>query len=190
MVRLIVSGTPAATPDAEPKLDRMSFLTTPLWARTSGPFDPSPGKGPAVSSGIGSQLALEPVVTVDPGVLPAVPAAVDAELRSAPGVQPKIVKTPAATPAVPMSLMTCRRSIRVVRSNASPWSKIDSFGSSSSRSAGSALVSDDRPFGSMVGALRRCSHIVTGRTVAGNPFELVTAGRTGPEGRNLARTCA
>jgi hypothetical protein len=126
---LIVSGTPAATPDAVPKLDRMSFLMTPVCARTSGPFDPSPGKGPAVSSGIGSQLAAEPVVAVDPVVLPAVPAALAAELNRAPGVQPKIVNTPAATPALPMSLMTWRRSIRVVRSNASPWSKMASFGS-------------------------------------------------------------
>ena len=30
----------------------MSWRTTPLSARTSGPFEPSPGKGPAVSSGI------------------------------------------------------------------------------------------------------------------------------------------
>jgi hypothetical protein len=67
-----------------------------------------------------TQLAAEPVVAVDPDVLPAVLAAVDAELKSAPGVQPMIVNTPAATPAPPMSLMTCRRSISVVRSNASP----------------------------------------------------------------------
>ena len=42
----------AATPDAEPKLDRMSLRTTPLWFSRSGPFEPSPGNGPAVSSGI------------------------------------------------------------------------------------------------------------------------------------------
>src|SRR5580765_307068 len=149
----------------------MSFLTTPLWARTSGPFDPSPGKGPAVSSGIGSQLAADPGVALAPGVPPAVLAAVDAELNNAPGVQPRIVNTPAATPALPMSLITCRRSISVVRSNANPWSKIDSFGSWSSRPGGStASVFDDRAFWPMIVALRRCSHIVTGRTVAGELF--------------------
>ena len=35
----------------------MSLRTTPLWVRTFGPFVPSPGNGPAVSSGIGAQLA-------------------------------------------------------------------------------------------------------------------------------------
>ena len=40
-----------------PKLERMSLRTTPLWLRTSGPFEPSPGNGPAVSSGMTAQLA-------------------------------------------------------------------------------------------------------------------------------------
>jgi hypothetical protein len=72
-----------------------------------------------------TQLAAEPVAVVDPfGVLPAV----GAELRIAPGVQPKMVITPAATPTPPMSLMTWRRSMSVVRSNARPWSKMGSFG--------------------------------------------------------------
>ena len=35
-----------------PKLGRMSLRTIPLWSSTFGPFDPSPGYGPAVSSGI------------------------------------------------------------------------------------------------------------------------------------------
>src|SRR6187455_1474462 len=47
-------GTPSAAPDAEPKLERMSPRTTPSSARTFTPFDPSPGNGPAVSSGITS----------------------------------------------------------------------------------------------------------------------------------------
>jgi hypothetical protein len=36
-------GTPSATPDAEPKLERMSLRTTPDSLSTLGPFDPSPG---------------------------------------------------------------------------------------------------------------------------------------------------
>ncbi len=47
-----VSGTPSATPDAEPKLEVMSLRTTPDSVSTLGPLEPSPGYGPAVSSGI------------------------------------------------------------------------------------------------------------------------------------------
>ena len=39
----MVSGTPSAVPEAEPKLDRMSWRTTPSWVSTLGPFEPSPG---------------------------------------------------------------------------------------------------------------------------------------------------
>ena len=35
----------------------MSLRTTPLWVRTSGPLEPSPGNGPAVSSGMTVQSA-------------------------------------------------------------------------------------------------------------------------------------
>src|SRR5437868_13889869 len=52
MVSSIVSGTPSAIPARPAKLDRMSFRTTPLRPSTLGPFDPSPGYGPCVSSGI------------------------------------------------------------------------------------------------------------------------------------------
>src|SRR5262249_25732005 len=55
-VTAMVSGTPFATPLAEPMLDLMSLRTTPSWVRTLGPFEPSPGKGPSVSSGIFEQL--------------------------------------------------------------------------------------------------------------------------------------
>src|SRR5690348_17007783 len=44
---------PVAVVVDDPKLERMSLRTTPLCPRTSGPFEPSPGYGPAVSSGIG-----------------------------------------------------------------------------------------------------------------------------------------
>ena len=48
---------PSAVPLAEPKLDRMSLRTIPDSVSTFGPFEPSPGYGPDVSSGISSQLA-------------------------------------------------------------------------------------------------------------------------------------
>ena len=51
MVSLIVSGTPVAIVVEDPKLERDVLRTTPLWFRTFGPFEPSPGYGPAVSSG-------------------------------------------------------------------------------------------------------------------------------------------
>ncbi|WP_244871067.1 hypothetical protein [Catellatospora sp. IY07-71] len=50
-------GTPSAVVLAAPKLDRMSDRTTPLCSSTSGPFEPSPGYGPAVSSGISPDAA-------------------------------------------------------------------------------------------------------------------------------------
>ena len=42
-LRLTVSGTPLATPDADPKLLVMSRRTMPLSVRTFTPLDPSPG---------------------------------------------------------------------------------------------------------------------------------------------------
>ena len=42
-VRLIVSGTPWAAPEAVPKLLVMSLRTIPLSVSTFTPFDPSPG---------------------------------------------------------------------------------------------------------------------------------------------------
>ena len=56
-VSSIVSGTPSATVVELPKLARMSLRTTPLSVSTLTPLEPSPGNGPAVSSGIGAQLA-------------------------------------------------------------------------------------------------------------------------------------
>src|SRR5216110_726026 len=87
MASPIVSGTPSAVPDAPAKLDRMSCRTTPARVRTSGPFDPSPGKGPAVSSGIRVQSAEALAAEVAPAPLEAVTAAVAAapELAGATG---------------------------------------------------------------------------------------------------------
>ena len=55
-----------------PKLDRMSLRTTPLCSSTSGPFDPSPGYGPAVSSGTSPDEAVEAVAVLEvpPELLP------------------------------------------------------------------------------------------------------------------------
>ena len=64
-VSSIVSGTPAATPDAEPMLERMSLRTTPSSVRMLGPFVPSPGYGPPVSSGICEQLVTVSAVDDD-----------------------------------------------------------------------------------------------------------------------------
>ena len=47
-----MSGTPSAVPEDAPKLDVMSLRTMPLSVSTLGPLEPSPGNGPAVSSGI------------------------------------------------------------------------------------------------------------------------------------------
>lgn len=51
-VSTMFSGTPAAVPLRPAKLARMSPRTTPLWLSTVGPFEPSAGYGPAVSSGM------------------------------------------------------------------------------------------------------------------------------------------
>src|SRR4051794_18826052 len=64
-VSVMVSGTPWATPLAPPKLERMSLRTIPLWDRALGPLDPSPGYGPAVSSGMTAQLAAVAAVVVE-----------------------------------------------------------------------------------------------------------------------------
>src|SRR6478609_1111115 len=84
----IVSGMPSAVPVRSPKLERMSLRTTPLWLRTSGPFEPSPGNGPAVSSGITSQAA-SPTADADGPPPEAVAPAPDVADPEAPlGAQP------------------------------------------------------------------------------------------------------
>src|SRR4051794_5312739 len=50
-VRFTRSGTPVAGVRLLPKLRRMSWRTMPESSSTSGPLDPSPGYGPAVSPG-------------------------------------------------------------------------------------------------------------------------------------------
>src|SRR5438046_5028797 len=103
MARLIVSGTPAATVDEFPKLDRMSWRTTPLWVRTSGPFEPSPGNGPAVSAGISVlQSAVADAPTDAPAVEPELAAGVS--VAATPHAA-----SPAATPPKPRLLSSRRR---------------------------------------------------------------------------------
>jgi hypothetical protein len=80
-INSIVNGTPSAVP-VDPMLERMSLRTMSASMSTFGPLEPSPGYGPAVSSGIGPQLAAVidavelSVATVDsePAVLVDVPA--------------------------------------------------------------------------------------------------------------------
>src|SRR5206468_6116664 len=104
--------TPPATFVDVPKLDRMSLRTTPLWVRTSGPFEPSPGNGPAVSSGITAQSAAAavdaPLAEPDDALELA-----DAELPADPlldpaGPQAARVKSPALTPLKPIAFSTLR----------------------------------------------------------------------------------
>ena len=90
MASLIVSGTPAATVVEDPKLDRMSARTTPLWARMSGPFEPSPGNGPAVSSGITAHEAALIGLALPAAVAPLAAAALDPA-----GAQPTRAMRPA-----------------------------------------------------------------------------------------------
>ena len=80
----------------------MSLRTMPLSDNALGPLDPSPGNGPAVSSGIGEQLASVAVVSVtaadefepDVCVAPAV-LAVPLDVVCFEDAQPASVTTPA-----------------------------------------------------------------------------------------------
>jgi hypothetical protein len=88
----------------------MSLRTTPLWLTMSAPFEPSPGCGPAVSSGIVSQSVVA-VVVVDASVVSA---------EESP--QPASPNTPSESPAAPTSRTSRPRVTIVSRSNASRWS--------------------------------------------------------------------
>src|SRR5689334_19493848 len=76
-VSSMVSGTPVATPDDEPKLERMSRRTMPLWVSALGPLEPSPGYGPAVSWGMGEHDPDDVAVVEVLAPAEAVAAAVD-----------------------------------------------------------------------------------------------------------------
>src|SRR3954447_2098613 len=107
----MVYGTPSALPLLPSKLERMSLRTTPLSLSTSGPFEPSPGNGPPVSSGITEHdpTAVEaPVVVVAP-VRVVVPPVVDGltPVESPPPEQPAT-----ARPSPPSSANAPRRGPR------------------------------------------------------------------------------
>ena len=66
MIMVMVSGMPSALVVLEPKLDVMSLRTMPLSVSTFAPLEPSPGYGPAVSSG-SSPLAVSLVSPLSGG---------------------------------------------------------------------------------------------------------------------------
>ena len=109
-------GTPSAVPLASPKLDRMSLRTIPLCSRTSGPLDPSPGYGPAVSSGISPDAAAADDEDDDevPELL---------ELEPAPQAARPTVAAP-----MPKRPRSRRRLSSVPTSKPSPWSTSSSSG--------------------------------------------------------------
>jgi hypothetical protein len=106
---------PSAVPLASPNDDRMSLRTIPLCASTSGPLDPSPGQGPAVSSGI-SPLAVAPAA--DDELAEELPL-----LESDPQAASPTEAAP--TPSTPSIR---RRLNSVPRSKPSPWSTTSSSG--------------------------------------------------------------
>ncbi|XWX57561.1 hypothetical protein ABUV78_00692 [Clavibacter nebraskensis] len=65
IVSVSAMGTSAAVVPPS-RLERMSLRTMPERSRTSGPLDPSPGYGPAVSSGISPVRAAALSVPPDP----------------------------------------------------------------------------------------------------------------------------
>ena len=69
MIMVMVSGMPSALVVLEPKLDVMSLRTMPLSVSTFAPLEPSPGYGPAVSSG-SSPLAVSLVSPLSGGAPP------------------------------------------------------------------------------------------------------------------------
>jgi hypothetical protein len=115
----MVSGTPSATPDAEPMLERMSLRTTPDSASASGPFEPSPGNGPAVSSGISAHAVSAEVAEVaevpDVAEVPEVPGP-DVPVAS----PPELSESQAARIAAPAPAASSDSSRR--RSNTIPRS--------------------------------------------------------------------
>src|SRR3954453_22155723 len=131
----IVSGTPSATVVDVPKLDRMSLRTTPLWVRTSGPLDPSPGNGPGVSSGMTVQSsAAAPAADAPPAAADAPSADSEPLLLASPldpvadlagglllvepvGAQ---ATSPALRPPRPIALSMDRRVRSVSRAKARP----------------------------------------------------------------------
>src|SRR6187551_1202173 len=104
-----VNGTPLATVVDDPKLDVMSLRTMPLSVSTFGPLEPSPGNGPAVSSGISmhSAAAVESVVVEPDDVVGVDPSVV---VDPAAGVVPSCTEQPTSAVApTPASSVSARR---------------------------------------------------------------------------------
>jgi hypothetical protein len=109
-VSLLVSGTPSAVVVEDLKLERMSLRTIPESSSTLGPFDPSPGKGPAVSSGTSARSPPadeEEVVAPEPEPVP--PA-------EPPDPDPPQAASSAAALSPPNGPSTLRRSTSVCKS--------------------------------------------------------------------------
>ena len=122
-MRLIVSGTPSATPLAEPKLDVMSLRTMPLSVRTFGPFEPSPGNGPAVSSGISTHWSTVPLTWSPAGDEVVDVASSTSTCAAAVGVPLCDVHPTSAVAPTPASSVSARRRLISVRtSNSRPRS--------------------------------------------------------------------
>ncbi len=168
----MVSGTPVATVVLVPNDDVMSLRTTPLWLSTSGPFEPSPGYGPAVSSGISVvQSAAATAEALDDADADALALADE----PAPGAQAAI---PRLMPASPMPLSTRRRSSSVWMSKARPWSHAGSVGSGRGRPSNmggaSAVRVVSAVMASPVGPRRVAG--VDAQRLPINPYDSMTTG--------------
>jgi hypothetical protein len=117
-----VNGTPSAVPLDDPKLERMSLRTMPDSVSTFGPFDPSPGYGPAVSSGISSQLAeVADPVGVDGAAVDA-SSADPVEVDPVAGASSSVAQPTRVASPTPANRVSARRRLSVLRSYASPRS--------------------------------------------------------------------
>jgi hypothetical protein len=108
-------GTPSAVVVEEPKLERMSPRTTPESSSTLGPFEPSPGKGPPVSSGTSER---SPPDETEPAVVVVAPEADVVAVEPCPGPPdpPPQAASRAAALMPPNRPSTRRRSTSVRRS--------------------------------------------------------------------------
>ena len=124
-----VSGTPSATVPVSMLVVR-SERSMPDASSTSGPLEPSPGYGPAVSVTISVRVADGEALAADEEAVgdeePAL-AEVELEEDEAPSWTPHAARTraPAPAPKMPSAL---RRETSVPTSKAAPWSSTSSAG--------------------------------------------------------------
>ena len=117
MVSAIAEGTPAAVPEADPKLEVMSLRTMPLSVSTLTPLEPSAGYGPPVSSGIS---AVAPLVASAAAVVVPAPEEVAVVVAEPPYEVPQ--PTTVARPPMARSWRARRRVISVDTSKDRPRS--------------------------------------------------------------------